>query len=153
MRQKKTKYLENETQKTKYLENETQKTKYLENKTQKTKYLEIETLIFLQIKNDSLHINGYLMAKNNFVVELFFNQDKLFFFKSKIKPGRHRDLLFGKFPSVWHNSAQLELSWQVSRALRHQIRTTNFDTASNTFLPSYVRRIFYTDSHETMGFL
>ena len=57
MRQKKTKYLENETQKTKYVENETQKTKYLENETKKTKYLENETQKTKYVENEAKKLN------------------------------------------------------------------------------------------------
>ena len=42
-------------------------------KTQKSRYLENKTLFFLQIKkNHLLHVKGYFIAKNSFVVEVAF---------------------------------------------------------------------------------
>ena len=42
-------------------------------KTEKSRYLENETIFSLNEKNNSLHINGYFMAKNTFVAEVTFN--------------------------------------------------------------------------------
>ena len=39
-------------------------------KTEKSRYLENETLFFLPIKNQQLHIMGYFIAKNSFVTEV-----------------------------------------------------------------------------------
>ena len=41
-------------------------------KTQESSYLENETLFFLQIINYKLHIKGYVMTKNSFIVEVTF---------------------------------------------------------------------------------
>ena len=41
-------------------------------KTQKSRYLENENLLFLKIKNHELHIKGYCIGKNTFILEVTF---------------------------------------------------------------------------------